>query len=103
MLNSEPTNNISPRFAGVKTTGSILHEVPIKTTAAILCDVTAYPIPIFRYFLCSFIEYKIDFLTKIKISKQKIHNGDVTMTKPPSSFTAYYKIKIVYKKPLTEW
>lgn len=47
-LNSEPTNNIKPRYAGIQIEGSIVVKDDVKNTAVILCDVTAYPIPIFR-------------------------------------------------------
>lgn len=51
LLYSEPTNNVAPRVSGAKISGSHLEDVKIRSTAALKCGVTAYPIPIFRYFL----------------------------------------------------
>lgn len=52
-LNAEPTNNVAPRVFGIKMSGSRLEDVMIRSTAALKCDVSAYPIPLFRYFKSS--------------------------------------------------
>lgn len=44
----EPTNNIKPRYAGIQIVGSIDQHVSWNKTAVILCDVSAYPVPVFR-------------------------------------------------------
>lgn len=44
----EPTNNIKPRYAGIQIVGSIDQQVSWNKTAVILCDVSAYPVPVFR-------------------------------------------------------
>lgn len=44
----EPTNNIKPRYAEIQIVGSIDQHASWNKTAVILCDVSAYPVPIFR-------------------------------------------------------
>lgn len=44
----EPTNNIKSRYAGMQIVGSIDQHVSWNKTAVVLCDVSAYPVPVFR-------------------------------------------------------
>lgn len=45
---AEPTNNIPPRYLGIKITGSIQQDTISGETAVIRCDVTAYPVPVYK-------------------------------------------------------
>ncbi|XKL66866.1 hypothetical protein PGB90_010286 [Kerria lacca] len=51
---TEPTNNISPRLLGIKITGSIQQDCLYNQTGVVRCDVTAYPVPVFKWY--KFIE-----------------------------------------------
>ncbi len=51
MNRAEPTNNIAPRLLGLKIKGSIQQDNIFNETAVIRCDVTAYPVPVFKYVL----------------------------------------------------
>lgn len=48
LLNPEPTNNIAPRYLGIKIQGSLQQDVASNETVVIRCDVTAYPVPVFK-------------------------------------------------------
>ncbi|ENN75865.1 hypothetical protein YQE_07594, partial [Dendroctonus ponderosae] len=50
----EPTNNVAPKAAGRKIDGSIVLEMAYLKDIVIPCDVTAYPVPKFRWY--KFIE-----------------------------------------------
>lgn len=48
---SEPTNKIPPKVPGKKYEGGEIVSVEMKATAYLLCQVTGFPAPMFRYFL----------------------------------------------------
>ena len=52
-MSTEPTNNIPPRLAGRKIGGSFMLDVIESHTAMILCEVSGYPVPVFRYVMFS--------------------------------------------------
>lgn len=47
----EPTNNVAPKVAGRRIDGSIVQDVVISKSAIITCEVTGYPVPLFRYII----------------------------------------------------
>jgi hypothetical protein len=44
----EPTTNIPPRSAGRKIDGSLVQEVKQNKTVVVLCEVSGFPVPVFR-------------------------------------------------------
>lgn len=59
IISLEPTNNVPPKASGRKIDGSIILEVSSQKDIIITCEVSGYPVPIFRYaiqkFICAFL------------------------------------------------
>ncbi|XP_044755484.1 Down syndrome cell adhesion molecule-like protein Dscam2 isoform X16 [Coccinella septempunctata] len=47
---TEPTNNVPPKASGRKIDGSIVLEVSSTKDIIIMCEVSGYPVPIFRWY-----------------------------------------------------
>ncbi|KAF4517355.1 hypothetical protein B566_EDAN011742 [Ephemera danica] len=48
LLVFKPTTNVAPRIAGRRIEGSHILDVGLGLTAMIVCEVTGFPVPIFR-------------------------------------------------------
>nr|CAI5827598.1 unnamed protein product [Callosobruchus analis] len=53
---NEPTNNVPPKSSGRRIDGSILQEVAESKDVMITCDVSGYPVPVFRTYWSDWTE-----------------------------------------------
>ncbi|KAG8244652.1 hypothetical protein J6590_017597 [Homalodisca vitripennis] len=92
----EPTNNIKPRYSGIQIEGSIVQRVRSNRSTVILCDVSAFPIPIFSINLSEPVSNIVPRVSKERFEGNVLMSGTTaTLLCPgqgfPAPFFKWYK------------